>query len=752
MTPNLSQQEALLYIRAKVDQLLTVMGAIPLRPEELDDDTLIALDPIGIIAESFRQVIERLNETNQSLSIAASVFAHSHDSVVITDKNNLIIDVNPAFTLITGYTREEAIGRSPKILGSNRKETKFYARMWQSLQEHDLWHGEIWNRRKNGAIYAAMLAISVVRDNGGQVQHYIGIFSDISQLKMHDAELHRIAHFDVLTGIPNRRLLADRLEQAIVRAMRSGKSMAVCYLDLDGFKPINDQYGHDVGDQLLVTITARLRGVLRTDDTLARLGGDEFVLLLTDLEQIEEIQLVLDRVLAVVSAPLLIDEALVKVSASIGVTIYPSDDSGADSLLRHADQAMYRAKEAGRNCYHFFDAEHDRQVKAHRDHLQRLQEALENDEFILHYQPKVDLVSGDVIGAEALIRWRHPERGLLAPGEFLHFLNGSGLEIAVGEWVIESVLKQIEAWNAVGLGFTVSANISANHLLKADFADRLRLALERHPDVVPGNLELEILETSALSDMKQAVQVVTRCRQFGVHFALDDFGTGYSSLTYFRTLPLETLKIDQSFVRDMLDDPNDLGIVESLVRLANVFNRQVIAEGVETLEIGTKLIQLGCRLAQGYGIARPMPAEQMVDWVSQWQSKTVWLTMNISHAADENITLHVAAQSHRNWIDKLVGQLENPESETALSMDSTHCHFGRWYQSTGTTNYGKLPEFHAIAPLHEQVHNLAAEISDLAKNGHRKVAKKRLPELYEARDSLLRLIDILMENEVTNLK
>ncbi|MDD5177630.1 MAG: diguanylate cyclase [Sterolibacterium sp.] len=403
-----------------------------------------------------RDITER-KQNEAKLRQAASVFSNSQEGIMITDGQNLIIDVNRAFSHITGYERDEVIGKNPGILGSGRQPPEYYAQMWEALREHDYWRGEIWNRRKNGEVYAEMLAISTVRDTAGELQHYIGIFSDISQLKTHEAELHRIAHYDPLTGVPNRRLLADRLGQAIARARRGGKSLAVCYLDLDGFKPINDKHGHAAGDLLLVEITERLKGVLRAEDTLARLGGDEFVLLFTDLPQHSESYLVFDRVLAAVSTPVLIDHALISVSASIGVTLFPSDDVDADTLLRHADQAMYRAKEAGKNRYHLFDPDHDRQMRAHRYHLQRLRVALENDEFVLHYQPKVDLISGAIIGAEALIRWQHPEQGLLLPGEFLHYLDGSDLEIAVGEWVINSVLKQIVTWNAVGLTFTVEA-------------------------------------------------------------------------------------------------------------------------------------------------------------------------------------------------------------------------------------------------------------------------------------------------------
>ena len=326
-----------------------------------------------------------------------------------------------------------------------------------------------------------------------------------------------------------------------------------------------------------------------------------------------------------------------QVSASIGITFYPQvDEMDADHLLRQADQAMYQAKLSGKNRYHVFDAEQDRSVRGHREGLERIRSALTEREFLLHYQPKVDLVNGEVAGAEALIRWQHPQKGLLSPGAFLHYLNGSDLEIEVGEWVIESVLQQIEVWNAKGISLVVSANISADHLLHTEFSERLRLALERHPKVAPNTLELEILETAAMYDMTQAVGALTRCRELGVQISLDDFGTGYSSLSYLRNLPVHTLKIDQSFVRDMLNDPADLGIVVSVVQLAQTFNRAVIAEGVETMEQGAMLVHLGCRFMQGYGIGRPMPADQITDWIRQWHENAIWRTLNdnTSHLLD----------------------------------------------------------------------------------------------------------------------
>ena len=560
---------------------------------------------------------------------------------------------------------------------------------------------------------------------------------------MRAAQARRAADRDLLHGASSRRLLADRLDQAAASALAEGRLLAVCYLDIDGFKPVNDRYGHAAGDMLLLEIADRLGGMLRADDTLARLGGDEFVLLFTDIAQREEIHLVLERVLAAVSAPVNIDGSAVRVSASIGVTVYPGDEVDGDTLLRHADQAMYRAKEAGKNRYHLFDPEQDRQVQAHRNLLQRLREALDQGEFLLHYQPKVDLTSGQVVGAEALIRWQHPQRGLLPPSEFIRHLDGSELEIPVGEWVIDKVLQQIAAWNAIGLGFIVSANISADHLLQPGFADRLRLTLERHPEAPPAQLELEILETAAMVNMEAAVQVLRACRQLGVHFALDDFGTGYSSLAYFRSLPVQIVKIDQSFVRYMLDDAEDLGIVESVVRLGNAFNRKVIAEGVETLEHGAMLVHLGCKLAQGYGIARPMPPDKLLAWLSQWAASAAWLGLGDSYAPGEDLTLLVAAKSHRDWVDRLVGHLEHPAEEPPIAMDSHACRFGRWYGGSGAARYGDFPEFQIIAPKHERAHRIAVQMLALARAGQ--PTAPLLPELQAARDGVLDQIAVLRD-------
>ncbi len=548
----------------------------------------------------------------EKLRLAANVFSSSYEAIVVTDAENRIIDVNPAFVRITGYTREEALGKTPSLLRSGRHDTDFYRKMWAALTETDHWQGEIWNRRKSGEEYAEILSISRVKDDSGMLSHYVAVFVDISRLKRHEEELNRIAHFDPLTGAPNRRLLDERLRQAIARARRSDRPLAVCVLDLDEFKPINDRYGHEIGDRVLVTTVQRLSTMLRGTDTVARLGGDEFVLLLEDVANTK----VLERILLAVSAPIQIGTETVSVSVSIGATLFPEDDADSDTLLRHADQAMYRAKQQGRNCIQMFDPDIEVELVNRRQRHARLDQALQAREFILHYQPQVDMATGGIVGTEALIRWLHPEEGLLPPASFLPYIEGTTLESALGEWVIGTALSQIQAWEHAGHPLSASVNIGANHLLQPDFPERLEQLLARHPEVPPNRLELEILESTAIDDMETALEALRTCRALGVRLALDDFGTGYASLKYFRQLPVDRLKIDRSFVLDMLDDAEDRAIVQSVIQLAEAFGREVIAEGVETPEHAAALRALGCRLGQGYGIARPMPAEHIVGWLS----------------------------------------------------------------------------------------------------------------------------------------
>ncbi len=449
---------------------------------------------------------------------------------------------------------------------------------------------------------------------------------DEARLRAEEANrrLDLLAHFDALTGLPNRVLLNDRLHQTIVQSERRNQSLAVAYLDLDGFKEVNDQYGHDVGDELLNVVARRMKETMREGDTLARIGGDEFIAVLIDLDPQQKCEPMLARLLRAAADPVTVGHAVLQVSASIGVTLYPQDGADADQLIRHADQAMYQAKQSGKNRYHLFDLDQETAAKTLRANLDDFDRALAQGEFVLHYQPKVNMKTGLVIGAEALIRWQHPERGLLYPAAFLPLIEEQSVNVAVGEWVIGAALRQMLAWHAEGLDLPVSVNVGARQLQQSDFVPRLRQLLTIYPALPSGRLQIEIVESSALQDIAQVVQVMDACREIGVSFALDDFGTGYSSLTYLRRLSAETVKIDRSFVCNSIDDPEDLAIIQGVIGLAAAFNREVIAEGVETVAHGRLLLSLGCERAQGYGIARPMPGAALPGWVANWGPDPEW--------------------------------------------------------------------------------------------------------------------------------
>ena len=574
---------------------------------------------------SIRDISEQ-KKAEEQLQLAANVFTHARESIIITDATATIIDINDTFITTTGYSRDEAIGQNPRILQSGRQSAEFYTDMWETLLDEGYWAGEIWNRRKSGEVYAELKTISAVRDENGVATHYVALGSNITQIKEHQEQLERIAHFDILTQLPNRSLLADRLSQAMVQCSRHKRSLAVVFLDLDGFKQVNDTHGHDVGDELLVSLSVRMKEALREGDTLSRIGGDEFVAVLMDIASVEDCEPVLERLLQAASRPITIGEVILNISASIGVTLYPQDNVDADMLMRHADQAMYAAKESGKNCYDLFDIAQDGAFKVQRESLEALRTALDNQQFVLYYQPKVNMKTGIVTGVEALIRWQHPQRGLLNPIEFLPVIENHSMMIEMGEWVIDTALSQISQWQTMELSLPISTsiNIAAVQLQQSDFTGRLTTLLAAHPDVAPHFLELEVLETSAIEDVDAVSTTMIACMALGVKFALDDFGTGYSSLTYLRRLPASLIKIDQSFVRDMLIDTDDLAIVEGVIALAKSFKRDVIAEGVETTEHGTALLQLGCELAQGYGIARPMPADDIPAWVGEWKPDNAW--------------------------------------------------------------------------------------------------------------------------------
>lgn len=677
-------------------------------------------------------------QTEDRLRQAASVFEHASEGILITDASACILDVNNAFSRITGYNRNEVLGQNPRLLKSGRQKRSFYEQMWRQLLSDGHWSGEQWNRRKDGQEYVERLTISAIRNEQGQVLRYVGLFSDITPLWEQKAQLEFIAHNDALTRLPNRVKLASQLQRAIESASEQGSLLAVAYLDLDGFKAVNDHHGHGAGDRLLVQLAERMQQALRPGDCLARLGGDEFVAVLPALPDQQACIAILDRLLESVVKPVNIDGMLLHVSASIGVTFYPQADVvDADQLLRQADQAMYQAKQAGKNRYHLFDAEHDREVRGRHESIEHIRQGLANQEFVLFYQPKVNLRSGTVIGVEALIRWQHPSRGLLAPATFLPVIENHQLAVDVGNWVLTEACRQFEAWHREGLYLPVSVNINAIHAMQAGFVDYLRDLLTSHPEIGEGDLELEILETSAFQDLEQMSSIIEQCRELGVRFSLDDFGTGYSSLTYLKHLPVQLLKIDQSFVHDVLEDPDDLSILDGVLSLAGAFQREVIAEGVETPAHAEMLLQMGCDYGQGYAIARPMPAAELADWSRDWHSAGRWQVREQVERRD--LTVLYAMVEHRAWVSSLHHYLL-AEHSAPPPLDSQQCRLGRWLHSEGV-HHAANPAMARLLCRHEDVHALASEL--LRMPPQQALAQFERIELL--RDELLQLLQQLID-------
>jgi len=568
-----------------------------------------------------------LHDARQRQRLSSGLFQHLHEGLLIADAELRVVDLNPAYTQILGVTREELIGSVPAMLRPSPPDPLVRQQrllMWSSLRSTGRWRGEVVERRRNGEACTLQVTISTVCDAAGQVQYHVLVISDISEQRQQRDRLERQAHFDELTRLPNRARLMQMLTQAMTAADADGHLLTVCYMDLDRFKPVNDRHGHAAGDRLLIELAGRLRSALRSNelwsDAAGRLGGDEFVLLLR-ATTMEESRLAVERVLRVVAQPYVVDPGVdpVLVTASMGITVYPIDRSDADTLLRHADHAMYGAKQAGRNGYQFFDPESRRRNEERVMAIGRVQEALDKGEFTLHYQPKVDMRRGVVVGLEALVRWDHPQHGLIAPAQFLPLIENTGLSSRVGDWVLSQALEHLAQWRRGGLDISVSVNVSARHLQEPDFAQRLAELLARFPDAPASALELEVLETAAHADIEATSALLARCRGLGVRFALDDFGTGYSTLTYLKQLPVDVLKIDRSFVNHMLDDAQDRAIVEGVIGLARTFQCTVVAEGVESPAQARTLLEMGCHIGQGTGIAAPMPAAQVSSWIPDYR-------------------------------------------------------------------------------------------------------------------------------------
>jgi diguanylate cyclase (GGDEF)-like protein/PAS domain S-box-containing protein len=571
------------------------------------------------IVSTVQDVTERLLAEEQQ-RLWSSVLEKSSEGIMICDTSRRILLVNAAFERLTGFSAAEAIGQSPAILRSGKQSPAFYVQMWDTLNKTGHWSGEIWNRRKSGELYIEWLSVTAIRDAKGALSHYVGIFTDISERKAIADRLQRLAHYDLLTELPNRSLLLDRLEHLIGKARRESQRAAIMFLDLDRFKEINDSMGHDAGDILLQAVAQRISKCVRSSDTVARMGGDEFIVLLPELESADAAAKIAHDILSAVCVPLTLKQQVLSISASIGICIFPSDGDTAGELLSNADAAMYRAKESGRNRAHFYTPELNQRAMERLQMESALRLAIERQELLLHYQPQIDVETGAVVGVEALVRWDRPGIGLVPPGQFIPLAEERGLIAAIDNWVLREAIRQTTAWDKAGLPkLTIAVNISANDFHTKGFVDSVKRAIGDF-GFDATRLELELTEGVAVREVQATVQILRELHQSGVRISLDDFGTGYSSLNYLRQLPIDRTKIDQSFVRELdADGDGALRTVRAIVSLAKSFSMEVIAEGVENDAQLRALRAEKCHQVQGYLFSRPLPHADFAELLRTWR-------------------------------------------------------------------------------------------------------------------------------------
>jgi diguanylate cyclase (GGDEF)-like protein/PAS domain S-box-containing protein len=685
--------------------------------------------------------ITKRKQAEIQLRISAIAF-ESQEGMLVTDTDGMILKVNRAFTTITGYSAEDVIGQTPQLFCSDRHDADFYAGILGSIKNTGGWDGEIWSGRKNGEVYPGHLTVTAVKDANNLTSNYVATLTDISIKHAVDEEIKQLAFYDPLTGLSNRRLLMDRLTQHLAHARRSDDLVAVCMIDLDGFKQVNDQLGHEAGDALLIEVAKRLQESVRLSDTVSRFGGDEFCLILTDIKKINECEQSFNRIITSLGTPYQINEHIARVTASIGATIFPNDGDNPDLLLRHADQAMYEAKEAGKNCYCLFNPSHHNQQMSNKAMLEKIGKALGDGQFTLFYQPQVDCRLGQVVGVEALIRWSHPILGILAPSEFIPLLEHDNLIIKVGEWVIQEAIRQQVEWSKAGFDLNVSVNVASRQLHQEIFVSQLIAILnEHHPDTIK-NLTIEIVETTALEDISRVSETIKQCRDLGVKFAIDDFGTGFSSLAHLKHLPVNELKIDKSFVFGMLRKPEDLAIVRGVIGLGKSFKHIVVAEGVESIDQILMLMDMGCNIMQGYQIARPMPAEQLTAWLKEFQPHPLWKLPLSQAPSRDYFELLLAETNHSQWIK---GQLEidgddlqsfNPQQ----FLDYQQCRFGHWLYGDGNRRFGERNWFLTLQSIHQAIHESAQRLSQLQHD--KKLAEASTEAIYLQEQHVL-LIDSL---------
>ena len=560
--------------------------------------------------------------TVEQLRLLEKAFQCNPVAIMITDQANKIISVNQSFTRLTGYGQEEVLGRNPSLLKSGRHGPEFYRDLWNELREQGEWSGEIWDRRKDGSHYPKWLDINVIREcPGGAVSNYVAFFKDMSASKVAEERIRLLAYHDPLTGLPNRLLLTDRLAHALASARRRRGHVAVMFIDLDRFKNVNDSLGHAVGDKLLWEIAHRLNTCVREEDTVSRLGGDEFVIVIESLQDQQDAVAIATKIHRAFEQPILVDGRILHASASIGIALYPDDGENAEVLMQNADTAMYQAKSLGRNNYQFFAPFMNAHVRERLDLENTLREALARREFELYFQPIVNLRGGDIACVEALIRWRHPELGLVPPDKFIPVAEETGFIVQIGDWVVDQACRLMAQWQSAGLRPPrMSLNVSPRQFRQPGLADRIRCILSNH-GVEAGRIDLEVTESALMEHPEAAARILGELKAMGLGIVIDDFGTGYSSLAYLKTFPIDKLKIDRSFVRDILTDNSDREITLAVIALSHNLGLQVVAEGVEEAEQLDFLKRHQCDGVQGYFYSRPKPAVEFLEYLRAFRAE-----------------------------------------------------------------------------------------------------------------------------------
>lgn len=676
-----------------------------------------------------------------------TLFSQSAEAYLLQDET-VFINCNKAAAKLLGYdTIESILGLQPDDISpieqENNQTSEEKAQEVRALAIKDGSHRCDWLLiKKNGDIVPCELTLTYILLGDKNIFH--AALRDITEQRKQQKQLELLAHYDPLTGLPNRALFINLFEQAIKRSNSYEKQIAICFIDLDNFKAVNDNFGHQIGDKLLKVIAKRLIKALRVGDSVSRQGGDEFTFLLCDLIDSKSYKNLIQRVLKAISVTYNVDGVIGNISASCGVTLFPEDNSDFDQLMRHADQAMYQAKLAGKNRYHLFDFNTEEYLQKKYTSQSEIEIALAREEFVLFYQPKINMRTGNMIGAEALIRWLHPEKGVIGPVNFLPQIENTQIMVSVGEFVIEQALLQLNVWLNQGKCWKVSINIDAYHFTQENFVARLRQSLAKYPYINSEYLEIEILETVAIDDIDLVSNIITQCQALGVSVSLDDFGTGYSSLSFLKALPVDTIKIDQTFVRDMLDDDDRL-LIEGIISLAKVFKKDIIAEGVESVEHGTVLMRLGCDLAQGYGIAKPMPSEEVYSWANSYTADKSWSIWADSTWEMSNLPLVTAQAEHIKWVQTILYAIDNGYSDLPHHelIDHKKCQLGTWYYSHGEKYYRHLDSFKQLEVVHKKIHLVGRDIISCIDEGKKAKALSLSKTLLALKSEVLDCLNIL---------